>query len=275
AHYHRPKHAVGGKHRRRQFSLRAGAARRHGVRIVLAQYAEPGADGPSQRRSRSPALQLARRDIASRPRLLRWVTAPIRPPADLFTQEFIVGGAGAGSSLNILPTVFNHVLGTKFRVIPGYKGTTDTILAMERGEVHGACASYGQFRIYDQLIRDGKLVFLLRAEETPIPEIPEVPSIFDYAKTDEQHQLMRFIFSSTEFGRPYALPPDVPSERVAIMREAFAAAVRDPDLVAEAARIKLDMTYRPPDHLERLSAALYQTPPALIETVKKLVPSVQ
>jgi tripartite-type tricarboxylate transporter receptor subunit TctC len=206
---------------------------------------------------------------------VRWVTAPIKTPTDLFTQEFIVGGAGAGSSLNILPTVFNHVLGTKFRLIPGYKGTTDTVLAMERGEVQGACASYGQFRIYEQLIRDGKLVFLLRAEETPIPEIPEVPSIFDYAKTAEQRQLMRFIFSSTEFGRPYALPPDVPSERVAIMREAFAAALRDPDLVAEAARIKMDMTYRPPDHLERLIAALYQTPPALIETVKKLVPSVQ
>jgi len=102
-----------------------------------------------------------------------------------------------------------------------------------------------------------------------------VPSIFDYAKTAEQRQLMRFIFSSTEFGRPYALPPDVPSDRVATMREAFAAAVRDPELLAEAARIKLDMTYRPPDHLERLVAALYQTPPALIETVRKLVPSVQ
>jgi hypothetical protein len=61
---------------------------------------------------------------------------------------------------------------------------------------------------------------------------------------------------------------------VAILREAFAAALRDPDLVAEAARIKMDMTY-PPDHPERLIAALYQTPPALIETVKKLVPSVQ
>src|SRR5262249_8385353 len=107
---------------------------------------------------------------------VRWVTAPIRTPADLFTQEFIVGGAGAGSSLNILPTVFNHVLGTKFRVI---------------------------------------------------------------------------------------------------MREAFAAAVRDPELLAEAARIKLDMTYRPPDHLERLVAALYQTPPAFIENVRKPVPSPQ
>jgi tripartite-type tricarboxylate transporter receptor subunit TctC len=206
---------------------------------------------------------------------VRWVTAPVRTPADLFNQEFIVGGAGPGSSLSILPTVFNHVLGTKFRVIQGYKGTSDAVLAMERGEIQGACASYGQFRIYEQLIRDGKLVFFLRAEETPIPEIPEVPSIFDYARTTEQRQLMRFIFSSTEFGRPYVLPPNVPNERVATMRKAFAEALRDPDLMAEAARIKMDMTYRPPDHLERLVAGLYETPPALIETVKKLVPSVQ
>ena len=233
--------------------------------------------------------RMGQANVTADPRLFNWLgatslpsrvcvaygNAPVKTAADLFTHELIVAGSGAGSSLSILPTVFNHVLGTKFRVIQGYKGTTDTILAMERGEVQGACASYGQFRIYEQLIRDGKLVFLLRAEETPIPEIPEVPSIFDYAKTAEQRQLMRFIFSSTEFGRPYALPPDVPSERVAIMREAFAAALRDPDLVAEAARIKMDMTYRPPDHLERLIAALYQTPPALIETVKKLVPSVQ
>src|SRR5499433_1550083 len=222
-----------------------------------------------------PALQLARRDVTSRPRMRALGHGPDQNPGGSVHPGVHRGGAGPGSSLSILPTVFNHVLGTKFRVIQGYKGTTDAILAMERGEVQGACASYGQFRIYEQLIRDGKLVFLLRAEETPIPDIPEVPSIFDYAKTTEQRQLMRFIFSSTEFGRPYALPPDVPSERVAIMRGAFAAAVRDPELVAEAARIKMDMTYRPPDHLERLVAALYETPPALIETVKKLVPSVQ
>jgi len=206
---------------------------------------------------------------------VRWVTVPIKSPADLFTQEFIVGGAGAGSSLSILPTVFNHVLGTKFRLVQGYKGTTDTVLAMERGEVQGACASYGQFRIYEQLIRDGKLIFLLRAEETPIPEIPDVPSIFDYAKTNEQRQLMRFVFSSTEFGRPYVFPPDVPKERVEVVRKAFAAALQDPALIAEAAKMKMDMTYRPPDHLERLVASLYETPPALIETVKKLVPNLQ
>jgi tripartite-type tricarboxylate transporter receptor subunit TctC len=206
---------------------------------------------------------------------VRWVTAPVKTPADLFTQEFIVGGAGAGSSLSILPTVFNHALGTNFRLVLGYKGTTDVVLAMERGEVQGACASYGQFRIYEQLIRDGKMLFLLRAEESPIPEILDVPSIFDFAKTTEQRQLMRFIFSSTEFGRPYAFPPDVPKDRVEIMRKAFAEALQDPALLAEASKMKMDMSYRPPDQLERLVTQLYETPPDLIETVKKLVPNQQ
>ena len=204
-----------------------------------------------------------------------WHTAKVRTPADLLTTELIVGGGGSGSSLSILPTVFNHVLGTKFRLVEGYKGTTDTIVAMERGEVEGVCATYGQFRVYEQLIRDGKLRFILRAEESPIPAIPDVPSIYDLAKTDEQRQLMRFVFSSVEFGRPYVLPPDSPPELVALMRKAFADAVNDPDLVAEAERLKLDMTYRPPGDLTKLVDSLYQTPQSIIDTVKKLVPNIQ
>jgi tripartite-type tricarboxylate transporter receptor subunit TctC len=204
---------------------------------------------------------------------VRWYTAPVKTPADLFTQEFIVGAAGATSSLAILPTVFNKVLGTQFRIVEGYQGFGDAMLAIQRGETQGVCASYAQFRIADQLIRDGKMTFLLRAEEAPIAEIPAVPSIFDYAKSDEQRELMRFIFSSTEFGRPYAFPPDVPADRVDLMRKAIAQAAHDPDLVAEAAAIKMDMTYTPPEHLEQLVANLYKTPPAVIETVKALLSS--
>jgi tripartite-type tricarboxylate transporter receptor subunit TctC len=102
-----------------------------------------------------------------------------------------------------------------------------------------------------------------------------VPSIFDFAKTDEQRQLMRFVFSSVEFGRPYVLPPGTPKERVAVLRKAFADTVHDPDLVAEADQLKLDMTYRSPEDLERLVSNLYETPPEMVETVKKLVPGLQ
>jgi tripartite-type tricarboxylate transporter receptor subunit TctC len=204
---------------------------------------------------------------------VRWFTAPVKSPADLFTHEFIVGAAGATSSLAILPTVLNKVLGTKFRIVEGYQGMGDAILAVQRGEVQGVCASYAQFRIADQLIRDGKMLFLLRAEETPIAEIPDVPSIFDYAKTGDQRTLMQFVFSSTEFGRPYVFPPEVPKDRVDIMRKAIADAAHDPQLLAEAASIKMDMAYTPPERLEQLVAKLYQTPPALIATVKAILPS--
>jgi tripartite-type tricarboxylate transporter receptor subunit TctC len=200
-------------------------------------------------------------------------TAAVTTAADLFRHELIVGGSGAASTLSIVPTVINHVLGTKFRIIEGYKAAQDVLLAIERGEVQGVCSSYSQFRSFDRLFREGKLRILFRVEEAALPDRPEVPTIFAEAKTDEQRQLMRFVFSSVEFGRPYVFPPDVPAERVAIMRKAIADAVRDPELIAEAAKMNLDMAYRPPEHLERLIANLYETPRATIDIVKKLVPS--
>src|ERR1700691_4716883 len=89
---------------------------------------------------------------------VRWYTAPVKTPADLFTEEFIVGAAGATSSLAILPTVLNKVLGTKFRIVEGYQGLGDAMLAVQRGETQGICASYAQFRIAEQLIHDGQLL---------------------------------------------------------------------------------------------------------------------
>ena len=106
-------------------------------------------------------------------------------------------------------------------------------------------------------------------------EVPDVPSIFDYAKTDEQRQLMRFVFSSTEFGRPYLFPPDVPEERVQLMRKAIA---------ERGAGSRADRRSREDQARHDLSGArapgaagrqLYETPPALIETVKKLVPNLR
>jgi len=199
--------------------------------------------------------------------------AAVTSADDLFTRELIVGGSGAASTLSIVPTVLNHVLDTKFRIIEGYKAAQDVLLAIERGELQGVCSSYSQFRSFDRLFRDGKLRILFRVEEAPLPDRPEVPTIFEHARTGEQRQLMRFVFSSVEFGRPYVFPPEVPRERVEIMRRAIADAVGDPELIAEAEKMKLDMAYRPPEHLERLIANLYETSPAMVETVKKLVPN--
>ena len=205
-----------------------------------------------------------------------WHTAKVRTPADLLTTELIVGGGGSGSSLSILPTVFNHVLGTKFRLVEGYKGTNDTVIAMERGEVEGVCATFGQFRTHEQAIKEGKLRFILRAEELPVPELPDVPSIYDLAKTEEQRQLMRFVFSSTEFGRPYVMPPEL----AAGSRRADAQGFRrcrqrsGADRRGGAAQARHDLSAA--RRCSRtLVANLYKTPQSIIDTVKKLVPNIQ
>jgi tripartite-type tricarboxylate transporter receptor subunit TctC len=201
-----------------------------------------------------------------------WHTAPVKTMDDLFTHELIIAGGGAGSSLSIVPTVLNHVLGAKFRVVEGYKGINDAALAIERGEVQGVCMSLAQFNNYEHLFREGKMRILFHAEEASIPDLPQVPSIYDHATTNEQRQLLRFVFSSAEFGRPYVFPPETPKDRTEVMRKAFSDVAKDPEMLAEAKKLKLDMTYIAPAQIERLIENLYETPPRMIQTVKQLVP---
>jgi tripartite-type tricarboxylate transporter receptor subunit TctC len=200
--------------------------------------------------------------------------APVKTAAEVFQSELLIGGAGAGSSTSIVPTVINRVLGTKFKLIEGYRGAGDILIAIDRGEVHGVCMSLGQFRTSQQKFKEGKLSYLLRAEESPLPGV-DAPSIYEFAKTPEQTQLMRFIFSSTEFGRPYLFPPGVPADRVAFMRSAIERAVKNPELLAETEKMKLDMTYRPPAHLEQVVAHLYETSPETIAKAKEISPNLK
>jgi tripartite-type tricarboxylate transporter receptor subunit TctC len=200
--------------------------------------------------------------------------ATVKTAADLFKTDLLTGAAGSGSSTDIVPTVINRVVGARFKLVQGYRGAADILIAVDRGEVHAVCMSLGQFRTSAQKFKDGKLHYLLRAEESPLPGI-DVPSVYDFAKTDEQKQIMRFIFSSTEFGRPYLFPPGVPKDRVDYMRKAIERAAKNPELLAEAEKMKLDMVYRPPQHLEEVVKNLYATPPALIEKAKEISPNLK
>jgi len=200
--------------------------------------------------------------------------APVKTAADVFKTELLTGGVGAGSSTSIVPTVLNRILGTKFHMVEGYRGAGDILIAIDRGEVQGVCMSLGQFRTSQQKFKEGKLRYLLRAEESPLPSV-DAPSVYDFAKTTEQRQLMRFIFSSTEFGRPYLFPPDVPKDRVEFMRKAIERAAKNPALIEEAERMKLDMVYRPPEHLEQVVANLYETSPETIAKAKEISPNLK
>jgi tripartite-type tricarboxylate transporter receptor subunit TctC len=111
--------------------------------------------------------------------------SPVKSVNDLFGHELIVAGSGAGSSLSIVPTVLNHFLGTRFKIVEGYKGATDAIIALERGEVQGICHTYSLFRnAHAEMITQGRARVLLHAEEAAFPDDPSVPSV--YAFTDDE-----------------------------------------------------------------------------------------
>ena len=170
--------------------------------------------------------------------------AGIKSPEDLFVRELVVGGDGAGTALTETPLLLKNLLGMKFKVIDGYKGATGVILAMERGELEGICQTTSAFLGSAQhLLDDGTFRILFTTEREPVPEL-KVPTVFAYAKTDEQRQILAIHASSLELGRPILAPPNVPADRVAALRRAFDAAMQDPALLAEARQMKLQVEAR-------------------------------
>jgi tripartite-type tricarboxylate transporter receptor subunit TctC len=203
----------------------------------------------------------------------KWHSNRVQTADDLFQNELIVPGGGPSSAPSIIPTVLNNVIGTRFRLVEGYRGTSLAMMAMERGEVEGVCQSLSQFRMVASHVQSGEVRFLLHVDENPVPELPDVASAFRYAKTEEQKQLLRFIFISEKFVRSYVLPPNVPADRVETLRRAIAETAKDPDLLAEAKKMDVDMSYQPPEGFVVLLQRLYGASPELIDRVKKLVPN--
>lgn len=199
-----------------------------------------------------------------------WHSKAVKTTDDLFKRELIVAGTGPGSGPSMVPLILNEVIQTKFRLVEGYNGHPQAYLAMERQEVEGVCLSLGLYVPFDEKVKSGEIRLLLHSAES-LPGFPNVPSVYDYTKSPEQRDILRFVFASEEFVRPYVLPPEVPEDRVAIIRRAFAEALKDPELIADAGRSSLDMTYQPPQKFTKLVDELYSASPTLIARVKKLV----
>lgn len=199
--------------------------------------------------------------------------SPIKKAEDLFSREMVVAGSGAGSAVSIVPAVTGSLLGMKFRIIEGYRGLADMFLAMQRGEVEGMCIPTDYITMTQpDAVTSGKIRVLFTGEEKPSEEFRDAPSIYSFAKSEEQKQLLRLLLSGSEFGRPYVYPPGVPAPLVAAMRRAMAAAAADPALIEEAGRAKLDMRFVPHGELEKSLVALTQVPKDLLERAEKIFP---
>jgi tripartite-type tricarboxylate transporter receptor subunit TctC len=172
-----------------------------------------------------------------------WHTAGVKTIQDVMKKEVVLGGTGAGSSIVIYPTVMNNVLGTKFKIVLGYKSVSEINVAMERGEVQARTGSYADLHSEHQDWLDQKKVVLLtQIGSKPDKAVPAgVPLVTALAKTDEQRQILKLIASPIGLGRPYLAPPDVDKDRVALLRTALAETMRDPGFLADMAKLKIDV----------------------------------
>jgi len=194
---------------------------------------------------------------------------------DLFTKELTVGGTGASSDTDQFPRVLNAVLGTHFKVVQGYPGGNDVVLAMERGEVAGRCGwSWSSvLSTHKSWITDGRMIVLVQLSLTKHPDLPNVPLVMDFAKTDEQRQILKMMFARNVMGRPYVAPPNLPADRVAVLRQAFLDTMKDKDFLAEADKMQLEINPVSGEEVEKLVKEVYATPPDVVAKAKQAAES--
>ncbi len=175
---------------------------------------------------------------------MSWHTSKIKTFADLKEHQLLVPGTGAGADSEIMPLAFNRLAGTKFKIIEGYRDTSVAALAMERGELDGlAYWSWSAIMAgHPDWVRDKKVNLLFHTGVAPIADAPGVPSIRDMVKNSTDHAALVFLLGREIMGRPFLAPPDLPPERAAALRSAFAATLRDPAFLADAKRTRLEIS---------------------------------
>lgn len=203
-----------------------------------------------------------------------WHTAPIQRLEDAKTTEVVMGGMAVGTAGTDLSILAKEMFGLKLKIITGYKASTDVKLALEKGEVQGTFANgWASLRSADQeLLTEHKVRIIVQHGFTRLADLPDVPSIFDFAKTEADREALSFMLARQAAAKPYFGPPDIPPGRLAMLRQAFDATVRDPKFVDLATRANLTLdSPMTGAELAALAARLSQTPRAVIERVDRML----
>lgn len=197
-------------------------------------------------------------------------TTDIRSLDDVLKKELVVGSSGVGNDTGAFPLVLNHFLGTKFKPIHGYKSGSEITLAFERGEVQGRVGwSWGSVKSRGQeWLRDGKIKILVQMGVAKADDLPDVPLAIDLAKTPEDKEAMTLIYSPTYIGWPSVMPPGVPMDRVQAVRAAYDKAMKDPGLIATAAKQDLELDPLSGEEIQKIVGHLYTLSPAVVERAR-------
>ena len=200
-----------------------------------------------------------------------WHTSQIRTAKDLFDKEMITGTAGTSSMM--VPTMLNNVVGTRLKLVRGYKGTSALMLAMERGEVDGMCGMvWAALQTeHPDWLQQGLVRTVMQIGLNKSADMPDAPLVMDFAKDEEARQVLRLLVGWTIMGRPFLAPPGIPEDRKAALRKAFDATMKDPEFLADAERARLEVSPIGPEEIETYLRDVYAVPKPLIERANEIL----
>lgn len=204
-------------------------------------------------------------------------TSETRTFADAQKRKTIVGASQAGGSTRDYAYMLNNLAGTKFDIVSGYKGSVDILIALERGEVEGLCGyDWSSLRAQrPDWVRDHKVNYLVQAGVEPDASLTKmgVPSIWKFISDPKDRQVAELIVSQQIFGRPYLAPAGTPADRVAALRGAFAATIKDPEFLADANKARIDIEPLPGERVQEVVEKLFASPRNLVERAAEVTRS--
>jgi tripartite-type tricarboxylate transporter receptor subunit TctC len=210
--------------------------------------------------------------VSSAAVLVTWHTSGIKTIADIRQKPLIVGAVSRTGDTYLIPLAVKNILGLdNLKLITGYPGTREAVIALERGEITGRVWDMeGLKAARPQWLRDGSLNIVAQLAPRKMPEVPaSVPLVKDYVANEDDRRVLDVIFISTVLARPYIAPPNIPRERVKALRDAFMATMADPQFLAEIQKLQLTIDPTSGEEMERIVREAYALPDSIIAKVRK------
>jgi tripartite-type tricarboxylate transporter receptor subunit TctC len=197
-----------------------------------------------------------------------WHDAGVRSVDDAKKVPVIMAALAGAGIMDAYPRLLNRLFGTMFNIVAGYDGTNNVNIALERGEVQGATTAWNTWKITrPEWVREGKIVPLVQIGPEPDPDLSDVPMLTSLAESEEQLQMLQLLSANVAIERPFAGPPGIPPDRLAILRRAFDRVTADREFLAEAERLRVDVAPQSGETVEQIVKAVTAAPP---ETIRKL-----
>ncbi|MBX9760369.1 MAG: hypothetical protein K2Y29_16440 [Beijerinckiaceae bacterium] len=204
-----------------------------------------------------------------------WAQSDVSSWDDMFKpgKPIPMGATGPSDARYQHTAILRNLFGANMQIIPGYKGSSDVRIAMERGEITGNCGdSWPSLKsTAADWVRDKKINVLTQFSVSSHPELKDIPTIIERAKNDNDRAALRLLLGPQEAGRPFIAPPGTPADLVKALRAAFEASLKDPELIAFADKMNLELSPVPGEQIEAVVGELNRTPASAIESLKKAI----